>query len=593
MRTGLRARPDTGDDMTTITPRSQPHVESRLDARDDQLAAWKPGIALGGLGAVASFQNSLVPRLKWQQAAVTALAAAAGFGVGTGVTALANKVDRSSGLDQTTSKLAVAGAGIGTALAATVALRHRTSLPLEALRTSSAVAGGTGVLALGVQGEQALADRIGDDVPGGSLALTGAIAGTVALGAGAVLLRRPRASAATPEAAAAFELATRSQTPGTAPFDAPRFAGILQERANMKTVSGGAASLLPRDTLNSYGKRFVDGATPRAEIARTMGVPLDQTTDPVRVYGGLHHATSHDELADKLVAEAQRTGAFDRSHIALYLPSGTGHVNPIPTTALEYLRRGDVASVAMQYGDKPSVQSAQKVPEASRMFETVLDRFAAHIRTLPEESRPTMSAYGESLGAWSMQNALKRRGGSTQIPNQGLTHVLNVGTPGFSPMRAQAIGQAGHKMDDTGTLVEFGMPDELAKLTPAERDKVTAFLFTHYDDPVNKADITSFFRRPEWLGSETSGIGTPATMKWIPGVTGIHNLFDTMNGINSGPGFARRAHDYRDDADEVVNLVHDTKATKQQMTAISSSLEQAALAESPAAQAQLAKVADA
>jgi uncharacterized membrane protein len=567
--------------LTSITAATPAATTASATPRDEQqLAGWKVGATMAGIAGIASFQQSLLPRSSKQQAIVTAASMALGFGVGVASNAFANKVDEKTGLDAVGSRLVIGGAGAVGVVGAWLALRGRPNVAVDAARTTAGLLGAGALAGAALIGEQGLVDRIKDDVPGGAAAAHAAIIGAAALGTAAVVFGRARSSAVSPEVEAAYVASTREGTSAVAPaFDADRFADLTSMRGRMTTVSGvSAGTLLPDTLLESHGLKFVNEVTPGAEIARVMGVDAAAVKDPIRVYGGLQHAADRPALAQKIFDEALAKGAFDRKHVVLYLPSGTGHVNPMPVAAAEYETLGDIASIGMQYGNKPSLQSVHKVDDASDLFRQVRDRFAEHIRSMPAESRPTFSAYGESLGGWGMHDVFLGTG-PKGIAASGLDQVISVGSPRFSGFRSQAIGHAGHRMDPTGTMFEFNDIAKLQSLDPSARDGVRAFLLTHYNDPVNKFSPTMLIQRPEWLRSAEHGVGVPRKMKWLPGVSGIQGIMDTVNGVSAKPGMmARTGHDYRADMAPVMAEILRTGTTQEQLARIGDSLAQLELA---------------
>ncbi len=576
MALGRAAQRDDGE-----LPRMMSITRADAPRNDQQLAGWKVGAALGTIAGIASFQHSLLPRSSKQQAIVTAAALALGYGAGVAANAIANKVDEKTGLDAVGSRLAVAGAGAAGVLGATLAIRGvKPSLAFDALRTGAGVLGAGAVVGTALIGEQALVDRFEDKVPGGAPAAHAAILGAAALGVGAVVLGRARASAVSVEAERAYLASTREGVPTSgAVFDPDRFATLTQQRRAMTTVSGvSAGTLLPDTELSAHGLKFLNEATPATEISRVMGTDVSAVKDPIRVYGGMHHAETRVELAQKIFDEALAKGAFDRKHVILYVPSGSGHVNPMPVAAAEYATLGDIASIGMQYNNKPSIQSVHKVGIGTELFDEVLKRFSAHIKTLPGDARPRLSAYGESLGAWSMQDAFLATG-PQGIASRGLDQIVNVGSPRFSKLRSDAIGKAGHALDRSGTMFEFNDLSGLQALPAEQRVGVKAFLLTHHNDPVNKFSPTMFIQRPEWLGNVEHATGVPRRLKWMPGVTGVQGVMDTVNGTNPMAGIlAKTGHDYRADMAPVMAEVLRTPTTKVQMAGINDALMQLELA---------------
>ncbi len=93
-------------------------------------------------------------------------------------------------------------------------------------------------------------------------------------------------------------------------------------------------------------------------------------------------------------------GGLDRAVLLVVLPTGSGWVNPAAADAVEVLAGGDVATVTVQYDDRPSYQSflsggGERAAEQARALLDALDR-ALVARA---GDRPRVVVYGESLGA--------------------------------------------------------------------------------------------------------------------------------------------------------------------------------------------------
>ena len=106
---------------------------------------------------------------------------------------------------------------------------------------------------------------------------------------------------------------------------------------------------------------------------------------------------------------------------------------------LEFLTRGDCATVAMQYSARPSPLSLDRVergPPAGA---------AAHRRDLPNGSRtcpagkrPKVVLFGESLGAWTSQDAFVDQG-TQGLVDAGIDYAIWIGTPHFSKWKEQVL----------------------------------------------------------------------------------------------------------------------------------------------------------
>ena len=210
--------------------------------------------------------------------------------------------------------------------------------------------------------------------------------------------------------------------------------GRLRRGADLQLVSGGPGGGVVWDTLSRQGPRNVATVLSTEAIEeQVMGEPA--AAEPIRVFVGLESAEA--ERVARAMAELERTGAWDRSLLMVISPTGTGYVNYVAVESAEYLTRGDMASVTMQYSLRPSPLSLDRVaeghppplPDAAR-------RHPQHPRPAAARKRPRMVLFGESLGAWTSQDAFAHRG------TQGL--LVRRGGPGFldrHPLHEQVEGR--------------------------------------------------------------------------------------------------------------------------------------------------------
>ena len=160
--------------------------------------------------------------------------------------------------------------------------------------------------------------------------------------------------------------------------------------------TGSPQSLISWDSLGAQGRNRVVAAPTRADIEALTGGPA---MEPLRIYVGANSADTAEDRAALALAELIRTGAFDRSVLVIATPTGTGWVDPSGMTPVEFLHRGDIASVSVQYSYLPSWLSLLVEPEyghetAEAVFRTVYGhwrklpaRFAAPALSLRTESR--------------------------------------------------------------------------------------------------------------------------------------------------------------------------------------------------------------
>ena len=201
-------------------------------------------------------------------------------------------------------------------------------------------------------------------------------------------------------------------------------------------VSGSLESLVPFDTLSRAGRRFVWMAVPKDKISEVMGEPA--RANPVRAYVGLESAPSEQERVDLAMRELERTGAFDRSWLMVASPTGTGYVNYAAASILEFLTRGDCASIAMQYSARPSPLSLDRVKEGRRHARMLCKAIAERCAQCPADVRPKVLLFGESLGAWTSQDGFVDQG-TQGLVDAGIDYAIWIGTPHFSKWKERVL----------------------------------------------------------------------------------------------------------------------------------------------------------
>ena len=125
-------------------------------------------------------------------------------------------------------------------------------------------------------------------------------------------------------------------------------------------VSGSFESLVPFDTLSRAGRRFVWMVSSDRQDHRGHGRAGSRQAG-ARLRRPRERAENEQERVDLALRELERTGAFDRSWLMVASPTGTGYVNYAAASILEFLTRGDCATVAMQYSARPSPLSLDRV----------------------------------------------------------------------------------------------------------------------------------------------------------------------------------------------------------------------------------------
>jgi uncharacterized membrane protein len=337
-------------------------------------------------------------------------------------------------------------------------------------------------------------------------------------------------------------------------------------------VSGSADSLLPFADLGQQGRRYVTDVITPELIEEVMGEPA--VAQPIRTYVGFNseplYQTGRAELA---LAELDRTGAFDRSHLLLVSPTGTGWVDHTMIEAAEFLARGDIATCCVQYGRYPSFLSVQKVALGQGQFRLLLWGIKQRLAERPPERRPKVLIFGESLGAWTSSDVVMFQG-IEGFDHYGIDRALWVGLPWLAKWSRSGMTRGSSTLAPAGTVGVFDRHEQLQELTDQQRARLRAVIVSHDNDPIAVMGPDLIVQRPPWLADGQRGRGVPDTLRWRPLITFIQTAMDAANAMVSVPGeFGSFGHDYRAD---MVRFVRDAyalpAATEHQLSRIEETL---------------------
>ncbi|GAA1696175.1 membrane protein [Mycolicibacterium murale] len=286
--------------------------------------------------------------------------------------------------------------------------------------------------------------------------------------------------------------------------------------------SGSPESFAAWDTLGFQGRNFVAGGPDAAELEQINGRPAQE---PVRVYAGLQTAETAEQRMAVLLSELERTGAFERELLLIVPTTGTGWVNPVAARALELMYNGDTAMVALQYSYLPSwisfLGDRETSMDSGRMLiDAVHERWVR----LPQEQRPKLVLYGESLGSMAGQAAFDFL---PDINRMGFDAVLWVGPPNASPLWDALVVRRDpgtpevHPRYDGGRTVRFSPANDPADIvadTAAPWDGTRVLFLQHPSDPIVWWSPELLFSEPDWL-QEPAGRDRTKSMRWYPIVT--------------------------------------------------------------------------
>ncbi len=295
--------------------------------------------------------------------------------------------------------------------------------------------------------------------------------------------------------------------------------------------TGSQASLINWEDLGHQGRRFVATGPDAADLSRFFSAPMPA---PIRVYVGLNSAASPEQRARLALEELKRVGGFERSILLLVTPTGTGWIDAAAQDPVEYLHRGDIATVAAQYSYLNSplallTEGAYGAEMARALFAEVY----GYWRSLPRGARPRLYLNGLSLGSlnsdlsfdlydiiddpfngalWSgppFRNDAWRR----------MTEQRDPGSPAWLP-RFRG-GSVVRFMNQDGGLESGDQPWGSFRI---------AFL-QYASDPITFFSPQSAWREPDWLKAPRGPDVLP-DLRWFPVVTMLQLVADMVAGVS-------------------------------------------------------------
>lgn len=298
--------------------------------------------------------------------------------------------------------------------------------------------------------------------------------------------------------------------------------------------AGSAASLIDWQDLGQAGRTYVSSGPTPSDLAAFGG-----TQAPIRVYVGLNAAETPEARAELALRELERVGAFDRTVLLLVTPTGTGWMDPAALDTVEYLQRGDIATVAMQYSYLPSVlalptDGAYGAESARALFRAVY----GHWTRLPKAARPALYLYGVSLGALNSDLSFDLH----DIIADPFSGVLWTGPP-FRGEHWRAVVANRHpaspvwrpRFGDGGVVRVMNQEGGLEQGEGTWGPFRIAYLL-YGSDPMTFFSVDSFYREPAWMRAPRAFDVSPA-LRWFPIVTTVQLIADMAVANTAPPGY--------------------------------------------------------
>ncbi|MCT7377934.1 alpha/beta hydrolase [Chelativorans salis] len=304
--------------------------------------------------------------------------------------------------------------------------------------------------------------------------------------------------------------------------------------------TGSAASLLDWDQLGRTGRQFVSWGPRRARLSAFFNG--ERTLDPIRVYVGLNSAETVEERVELALQELKRVNAFDRSVLVIATPTGKGMVDEGAINSLEYLHRGDVATVAVQYSYLASWLSLLVEPDyGAETAQVLFNKIYDHWTQLPKDERPKLYLYGLSLGALNSQLSAD----IYDVVGDPIQGALWAGPP-FASERWQNITKkrmpwspAWLPVFREGSTIRFMNQWDTLE-TPNARWGPIRFVYLQYaSDPVTFFDPEAFYRAPPWM-THPRGPDVSRELRWYPIVTQLQLTVDIAAADEAPLGYGHR-----------------------------------------------------
>lgn len=313
-----------------------------------------------------------------------------------------------------------------------------------------------------------------------------------------------------------------------------------QSATDLGINSGSPDSLTPWETLGRQGRAYVGNTMTPEEISAITGEPAET---PVRVYVGMEQADTPDARTALAVQELDRVDAWSREYLVIFGVTGTGWVDPNAINALETVTDGDVTTVAVQYSAVPSwigfVIDPQTTIDQNR---SMIDGVVAAWRAQPEDQRPELILFGQSLGAMGTQGAWDSDATPESVTSD-IQHIAWIGPPAASVLwktwqAERTGGPAWEPIIGDGTitrvLVSANDPDgDEVKAAP------TIVFVAHANDPVVYWSPSLLLSKPDWM-EPPLGPGVMPQMRWFP----IVSFLQVGMGLISGGEPPEVGHNY-------------------------------------------------
>ena len=293
--------------------------------------------------------------------------------------------------------------------------------------------------------------------------------------------------------------------------------------------TGSTASLINWEDLGRQGRKFVATGPSAEDLSSFFGASCPR---PIRVYVGLNSAQDASQRARLALEELTRAGGFKRSVLLLVTPTGTGWVDPAAQDTVEYLHRGDIATVVVQYSYLNSPLALMtEAAYGAEMARALFNEIYTYWRSLPVDSRPRLYLHGLSLGSINsdlsfdffdiiddpFHGALWSGPPFRHDTWRRVTAERDPGSPFWLPQFRN------------GSVVRFMIQGKGPEKGTAEWGRFRIVFLQYASDPITFFSPRTAWRAPDWM-RPPRGPDVSPKLRWFPVVTMLQLAADMVVG---------------------------------------------------------------
>lgn len=308
------------------------------------------------------------------------------------------------------------------------------------------------------------------------------------------------------------------------------------ERPTKSLRTGSEASLVAWKDLGRAGRRFISQGPTAGEIGAFLG---EDAMEPIRVYVGLNSKETVEARAQLALDELKRAGGFERSVLIIATPTGTGWLDPAALDTVEYLHRGDIATVALQYSYLPSwlsllIEPGYGASSARGLFTRVYE----HWRQLSDENRPRLYLHGVSLGALNSD----RSADLFDIVGDPFQGALWSGPPFASETWQMATAERDPDSPPwlplfrDGSIIRFKNQQNSLTAQHGRWGPLRIVFLQYASDPVTFLEPRALYREPDWMKGRR-GHDVSDQFRWYPIVTLLQLTVDVAVATSTPAGY--------------------------------------------------------